>query len=70
VGRSALIIALVAMLTLGNALPAAAVIGNPADQTTSSGVTSIPATQGKARGSGLWGFAGDVKTRNNDTMFN
>ncbi|WP_192497692.1 fibronectin type III domain-containing protein [Pseudoclavibacter sp. CFCC 13611] len=34
---------------------------------TPEGVTSVAQTDGKARGSGLWGYAGDVETRSADT---
>lgn len=41
-----------------------AVIDDPTVTTTTAGTTSIPTTMGKARGSGLWGYVGDIETRN------
>lgn len=42
---------------------------DPAATSTPAGVTSVPETDGKARGSGLWGYAGDVKTRASGKVF-
>lgn len=57
------------VVILGAASPAHAAVGAPGDSTTPQGVTSVAATQGKARGSGLWGYAGDVKTRTSGYAF-
>lgn len=41
-----------------------ALIGDPTIASNGTpGATSVPATQGKAAGSGLWGYVGDVETR-------
>lgn len=48
-----------------NSASAATVTGadwNPAANLTTSGQTSVPLTTGKAQGSGLWGYVGDLKT--------
>lgn len=50
-------------VVLGTAAPAHAIVGDPSVGTTPNGVTSVAASAGKSRGSGLWGYAGDVKTR-------
>lgn len=62
-------LALSALTAVGLAAPAQAVVGDPAVSTTPSGVTSVASTAGKAKGSGLWGYAGDVKTRSAGTVF-
>ncbi|MGC3953879.1 MAG: hypothetical protein QM804_06440 [Propionicimonas sp.] len=51
------------------ATAAQAVVGDPAVASTPLGTTSVPVTPGKAQGSGLWGYAGDVKTRSSGTVF-
>jgi len=56
-------------VALGSAGPAQAVVANPAVSSTPAGITSVPTTAGKARGSGLWGYAGDVKTRSTGYVF-
>lgn len=63
-------ILLALFLVLTNAAVASAVVGDPSKKSTAAGVTSVPATQGKAQGSGLWGYVGDLKTRQGDTVFN
>ncbi|GAB2571906.1 fibronectin type III domain-containing protein [Leucobacter ruminantium] len=58
------LVALVAGSLVGGGAPAAqAVIDSPSISSKPAGVTSVATTAGKARGSGLWGYAGDVKTR-------
>ncbi|MBL3700004.1 hypothetical protein EV139_2380 [Leucobacter luti] len=42
---------------------------DPGATATPAGVTSVPVTAGKARGSGLWGYAGDVQTRTSGSVF-
>lgn len=51
------------------ATAASAVVGDPTVATTAPGTTSVAQTAGKARGSGLWGYAGDVRTRANDLVY-
>ncbi len=51
------------------ATAASAVVGDPSVATTAPGTTSVAQTAGKAKGSGLWGYAGDVKTRSTGTVF-
>jgi len=63
---SALLTAGVAVTT---ATPAQATVGNPVVRTTPAGTTSAAATQGKAGGSGLWGYVGDIKTRNAGAVY-
>lgn len=58
------------LLVLVNSATAVAAVGNPTVVKTSAGATSVAVTQGKAQGSGLWGYAGDIKTRQGDTVFN
>ena len=48
---------------------ASAAVGDPAVATTTAGTTSVPVTPGKARGSGLWGYVGDVETRGSGTVY-
>ena len=55
---------------IGGTTAANAVVGDPAVATTAPGTTSVPTTAGKAKGSGLWGYAGDVKTRATGNVFN
>jgi Domain of unknown function (DUF5979) len=50
-------------------VPAGAVTGSPSVATTPAGTTSVPVTKGKARGSGLWGYVGDVETRSSGTVY-
>ena len=54
---------------IGGTTAANAVVGDPAVATTAPGTTSVPTTAGKAKGSGLWGYAGDVKTRTAGNVF-
>ncbi|PWD49666.1 hypothetical protein C8046_02015 [Serinibacter arcticus] len=49
--------------------PAGAVVSDPGVATTAAGTTSVPVTPGKARGSGLWGYVGDVETRSTGTVY-
>jgi len=60
---------LLSTVALAAAAPAQAVIGDPAVKSTAAGDTSVATTQGKADGSGLWGYAGDVKTRTSGNVF-
>ncbi|WP_416444421.1 fibronectin type III domain-containing protein [Leucobacter sp. HNU] len=64
----AVVMALLAV-TIGTTTAAQAVVGDPAASTQPAGVTSVASTAGKAKGSGLWGYAGDVKTRSTGTVF-
>lgn len=60
---------LLSSLSLVVAAPAQATIGSPIVASTPAGTTTVATTQGKARGSGLWGYAGDVKTRSSGNVF-
>ena len=51
------------------ATAASAVVGDPTVATTAPGTTSVAQTAGKARGSGLWGFSGDVRTRDSGSVY-
>ena len=69
VGGVALTALVASTLTFGAVSSAQATIGNPDVSTTSQGVTSVAQTQGKSRGTGLWGYAGDVKTYSSGYAF-
>lgn len=48
---------------VSGSVAAQAVVSDPTVSTVAGGVTSVAPTQGKAQGSGLWGYVGDVETR-------
>lgn len=60
---------LVAGVTAAIPTSAQAVVGSSVLRSTAAGTTSLPATQGKASGSGLWGYVGDIKTRSTGTVY-
>ncbi len=63
-------VSMVAVLTALGAPAAVAVVASPIVASTPAGTTSVVPTAGKARGSGLWGFAGDVRTQASGGVFN
>ena len=69
-GRGVGAILLALCLALMNVASASALVGSPAVVKTAAGTTSVAPTQGKAQGSGLWGYVGDIKTRQGDKVFN